>query len=72
MVSEEQFIINLGIYIRQIRERKNISQQALADSSDLPKSTIGRIERAEINPTVKTLFKIANALEMAPKDLLDF
>ena len=72
MVSEEKFIINLGIYIRQIRERKNLSQQSLADISDLPKTTIGRIERAEINPTIKTLVKIANALEIEPKDLLDF
>lgn len=72
MVSEEKFIINLGIYIRQIRERKNLSQQSLADISDLPKTTIGRIERAEINTTIKTLVKIANALEIEPKDLLDF
>lgn len=72
MISEEKFIINLGIYIRQIRERKNLSQQSLADISDLPKTTIGRIERAEINPTIKTLVKIANALEIEPKDLLDF
>jgi transcriptional regulator with XRE-family HTH domain len=72
MLSEEQFIINLGVHIRQIRERKNLSQQGLADISDLPKTTIGRIERAEINTTIRTLIKIANALEIEPKELLDF
>ena len=72
MVSEEEFIINLGISTRQIRERKNLSQQSLADISDLPKTTIGRIERAEINTTIKTLVKIANALEIEAKDLLNF
>lgn len=72
MVSEEIFIINLGVFIRQIRERKNLSQQSLADISDLPKTTIGRIERAEINTTIRTLVKIANALEIEPKELLSF
>lgn len=72
MLSEEQFIINLGVHIRQIRERKNLSQQSLADISDLPKTTIGRIERAEINTTIRTLTKIANSLEIEPKELLNF
>ena len=68
----ESFIINLGVFIRQIRERKNLSQQSLADISDLPKTTIGRIERAEINTTIRSLVKIANALEIEPKELLNF
>jgi transcriptional regulator with XRE-family HTH domain len=72
MVSEESFIINLGVFIRQIRERKNLSQQSLADISDLPKTAIVRIERAEINTTIRTLVKIANALEIEPKELLNF
>ncbi|WP_310277898.1 helix-turn-helix transcriptional regulator [Flavobacterium piscis] len=38
----------------------------------MPKSQIGRIERAEINTTVRTLVKIANALDVEPKELLDF
>ena len=72
MISGETFLINLGRHIRQIRERKNLSQQNLADICDLPKTTIGRIERAEMNTTIKTLVKIANALEIEPKELLNF
>lgn len=72
MISEDSFIVNLGIHIRQIRELKNMSQQNLADMCDIPKSTIGRVERAEINTTIKTLLKISNALEIEPKSLLDF
>ena len=72
MISEDDYIISLGIFIRQIRERKELSQQNLADICNIPKTTIGRIERAEINTTVKTLVKIANALEIEPKDLLSF
>ena len=71
-ISEETFISNLGIHIRQLREKKGLSQQALADDCDIRKTQIGRIERAEINTTVKTLVKIANALDIEPKELLDF
>ncbi|HAT81680.1 MAG TPA: XRE family transcriptional regulator [Flavobacterium sp.] len=71
-ISEENFIINLGVHIRQLRESKNLSQQDLADDCGIPKVQIGRIERAKINTTIRTLIKIANALEMQPKDLLSF
>ena len=71
-ISEESFIINLGIHIRQLREKQNLSQQDLANDCNIPKSQIARIERAKINTTVRTLIKIANALEIEPKELLDF
>ncbi|UFH46945.1 helix-turn-helix transcriptional regulator [Flavobacterium galactosidilyticum] len=71
-ISEETFIINLGVHVRQLREKKNLSQQDLANDCNIPKSQIARIERAKINTTVRTLIKIANALEIEPKDLLNF
>ena len=64
MVSEQEFINFLGVRIRQLREEKNISQQVLADICNVPKSTIGRLERGEVNPTVKTLLKISSALNI--------
>ncbi|MRX37654.1 helix-turn-helix domain-containing protein [Flavobacterium sp. LC2016-23] len=71
-ISEETFIVNLGIHVRQLREKKNLSQQDLANDCDIPKNQIGRIERAEINTSIKTLVKIANALDVEPKELFDF
>lgn len=72
MISEDEFISKLGIHIRQLREKKNISQQNLADLCNMPKTTIGRIERAEVSVTIKSLIKIANALEIEPKDIINF
>lgn len=72
MVSEEKYIINLGMHIRRLRENKSISQQNLADICNMPKTSIGRVERGEVSVTIKTLIKIANALEIEPKELLDF
>ncbi|MCC9018099.1 MULTISPECIES: helix-turn-helix domain-containing protein [Flavobacterium] len=71
-ISEETFIINLGIHIKQLREKKGISQEDLANDCDIPRNQIGRIERAEINTGIRTLVKIANALDIEPKELFDF
>ncbi len=71
-ISENLFISSLGIHIRQLREKKNISQQGLADDCGIPKAQIGRIERAEINTTIRTIIKISNALDIEPKELLSF
>jgi transcriptional regulator with XRE-family HTH domain len=71
-ISEETFIANLGTHIRKLRESKNFSQQDLANDCGIPKVQIGRIERAEINTTIRTLIKISNVLEIEPKELLNF
>jgi transcriptional regulator with XRE-family HTH domain len=71
-ISEETFIKNLGIHIRQLREKKGMAQQDLADDCDISKNQIGRIERAEINTSIKALIKIANALDVEPKELFNF
>lgn len=71
-ISEATFIVNLGIHVRQIREKKGMSQQDLGDDCGITQNQVGRIERAEINTTIKTLVKIANALDVEPKELLNF
>ncbi|AYN05483.1 helix-turn-helix domain-containing protein [Flavobacterium sp. 140616W15] len=72
MISEEEYTIRVGIHIRHLRERKKVSQQNLADLCNMPKTSIGRIERAEVSVTLKTLIKIANALEIEPKEFFNF
>lgn len=71
-ISEETFIKNLGIHIRQLREKKGLSQQDLADDCGIPRNQIGRIERAKINTGIKTLIRIANALDIELVELLSF
>ncbi|QEE49155.1 helix-turn-helix transcriptional regulator [Flavobacterium alkalisoli] len=68
-ISEDKFLSDLGIRIRQLREQREFSQQDLADYCEIPKIQIQRIELAKINTTIKTLVKIANALGVHPRDL---
>jgi len=70
-ISEEQYLQKLGTRIRKLREERNLSQFDLAADCNLPKTQIGRIERAEINTTVRTLIKISTALNVSLRDLFD-
>ena len=71
-ISKELFIINFGVHVRQLREKNNMSQQDLANDCNISKRQIGRIERGEINTSLGTIISIANALQIEPKDLLNF
>ena len=71
-ISEETFILNLGIHIRQLREKRGLSQQDLADDCGIPRNQIGRIERGKINTGIKTLIRISNAFDIELTELFSF
>ncbi len=50
--------------IRQIREGKGLSQEALADIAGLHRTYISSIERGEKNFTVDSLERVAEALDV--------
>lgn len=51
--------------IAYLRKRRNLTQSALAKASGLSQSTIAQIESGSKDPSVKTLEKIAQALDVA-------
>lgn len=60
----------IGKKLKQLREKKGITQEQLALDAGLNRAYIGYIERAERNPSTETLVKIAKALKISPKDFL--
>jgi transcriptional regulator with XRE-family HTH domain len=60
----------VGRKINLARRKLNMTQLDLALDSHLHPTSIGRIERGEINPTLPTLNKIARALRMKPSELM--
>ena len=65
---EEDFIKNLGKRIVALRKEKNIKQIELATRVNIEDSALRRIESGRTNPTIKTLLRIAEGLEV---DLLE-
>jgi len=61
---------NIGKKIMEIRKDKNISQQELAIKSNLSQSFISHLEQDKRSPTINTLYKIANGLDISLKDFL--
>ena len=62
----------IGIKLRQLRLKKQISQEELAYKSGLNRAYIGYIERGERNPSTETLSKIATVLNVKLYELFRF
>lgn len=54
----------VGMNIRIARIKRGISQEGLADMAGLARSTMGIVERGEQSPSLQTISKVANALEI--------
>ncbi len=67
----EDVLRRLGLRIRRLREKANISQEALGQIAGLHRTYIGAIERGERNPSVLSLKKIADSLKVTLGDLFD-
>jgi transcriptional regulator with XRE-family HTH domain len=65
-------LITMGNKLRDIRKEKKMTQEDVADKAGIAVSQVGRIERGKLNPSISTIFVIALALDVEPKDLFDF
>ena len=57
--------------LKRIRKNKGYSQQKLGELSGMLASTYSRIEGKKVTPTIETVEKIANALEVSLYSLLN-
>ena len=55
---------------KQIKSEKNLSLDNIAKLTGVSKSMLGQIERGEANPTIGTIWKIANGLKISFTSLL--
>lgn len=59
----------LGQAIRQVREKRDLTQEAVAHQAGVTASTYGLIERGQSNPTWATVEDIASALGVSVVEL---
>ena len=62
--------VRLGKVVQRLRKAKAMSLDDLSQASGVAKSIISRIERNETNPTLATVLRLAEALNMPPEALL--
>jgi transcriptional regulator with XRE-family HTH domain len=67
--AEERLKKNFGNRLRELRNEKGLSQEALAFACGLDRTYIGGIERGERNPSLVNIHKIAEALGVSVKEL---
>lgn len=58
--------------IKELRQRKGLSQEELAEKSGLNLRTVQRIENGETEPRGDSLKRIAAALDITPNELIDW
>ncbi|WP_350218150.1 helix-turn-helix transcriptional regulator [Ekhidna sp.] len=69
-MNDEQIKRAFGKVLKELRESKNISQEALAHAIESHATHISRLENGHKQPTLTTLFKIAEKLEIEPEEFI--
>ncbi|CDE62359.1 transcriptional regulator XRE family [Fusobacterium sp. CAG:439] len=71
-MDEQELYINLGRRIKYLREKASLTQEKLAEKCGISLDYLGKIEVNINKPGLKTLIKIANALDIPVKLLFEF
>ena len=60
----------VGMVIQRVREKKRQSQELTSGLAGIGRTHLSAIERGERKPTLDTFFKISDALQIRPRDLI--
>jgi transcriptional regulator with XRE-family HTH domain len=68
----DSIVRELGLHVRKLRQNTGMSQEELALKACLNAAHLGQIERGLKKPTIETINRIAEALEIPIVNLFDF
>ncbi|MFH0848075.1 MAG: helix-turn-helix transcriptional regulator [archaeon] len=58
--------------IKELREKRNLTQEALAEKVDVTRQTILFLEKGKYNPSLRLAYRIARALNSKIEDVFSF
>jgi transcriptional regulator with XRE-family HTH domain len=65
-----KILSGFGNRLRELRKERGLSQEELAHEAGLHRTYVGGVERGERNPTLITLKRISDALNLKLEELL--
>ena len=71
MTKRDRTLIAFGRNVARIREQKGLTQDSLAEKADLDRTYLSGIERGVRNPGIKTVLRLARALEVSVGKLVE-
>ena len=63
-------VLYIGDRLRNLRKRRLLTQEQLAERSGVGIATIVRVERNQVEPRGSTIRKLAEALDVEPEELV--
>jgi len=63
---------SLGVNVKKIRTEKGLTQEQVSFRANISFSTYSTLEAGKLNPTVATLFAIAEAMKVDVREFLEF
>ena len=69
---DEEYLKRFGENLKRLRLEKKLSQEKLASKANSILSQVVRTERGVQAPTILTVMRLAKALDVHPKELMDF
>jgi len=70
LASKEDVQLRFGIAVRALRDARQLTQEQLAEFSDMHVTYISQIERGLKNVSLFNIHRLAHALSVAPAELL--
>ncbi|HIW65027.1 MAG TPA: helix-turn-helix domain-containing protein [Candidatus Alistipes intestinipullorum] len=64
-MTKSEILVHFGKKVQEMRKERHLSQEQLAERAGLHRTYIGMVERAEKNITLRSMEKIANALNVS-------
>lgn len=62
---DNDWIMNIGFIIAKLRSENQLSQENLAEKSDMHRTYLSEIEGGKRNPTLSVLKRIVDALDLS-------
>lgn len=71
-INADEIDKKVGMNVRIERIKRSLSQEKLAELADICMTTVGTVERGDQSPSIQTIAKIANALNVEIHKLFIF